>query len=312
MKNLLILFLLAFPFFAGAQKTHTVGPKESLFSIGRLYSVHPRELAEYNHISFEGGLTIGQVLKIPGKPSMAPVGEAAPAPPAPPAKTEAAKPAVVKTEKKAAGSAPVYHTVAPKEGLYGISKHYNITIEQIKQWNQLQGDALDIGQQLIVGYNGNSAPVASTPEPAKPAPVAKVQPEPQAKAEPIAPVVTSTATAPKAEPVKTVTDAKGGFFKNLYNEAEGGKNGHTRTGTAGVFKSTSGWEDGKYYCLHNTAPAGTIVKITNTLTQKSVYAKVLDLIPDIRQNETVVIRVSNAASGALGGSMEDVSCVVEW
>ena len=61
-----ILFSLLFlPLFVLAQKTHTVGPKESIFSIGRMYDVHPRELAEFNNISFETGVKIGQVLNIP-------------------------------------------------------------------------------------------------------------------------------------------------------------------------------------------------------------------------------------------------------
>ena len=67
MKNLFSLILFLFPLFAMAQTTHTVAAKESLFSIGRLYNVHPRELASYNNIAFETGLTVGQVLKIPVK-----------------------------------------------------------------------------------------------------------------------------------------------------------------------------------------------------------------------------------------------------
>ena len=72
MKKLFFL-LLVLPVFAWSQKTHTVAPKETLFSIGRQYNVHPRELAEYNKIAFETGLTIGQVLKIPSKTTMAPL-----------------------------------------------------------------------------------------------------------------------------------------------------------------------------------------------------------------------------------------------
>ena len=55
------------------------------------------------------------------------------------------------------------------------------------------------------------------------------------------------------------------------------------TGSGGTFKSTSGWQDGKYYCFNNDAPPGAIIKVTDNLTNKSVYAKVLDAIPDIKQ-----------------------------
>ena len=43
-----------------------------------------------------------------------------------------------------------YHTVQSKEGLYTISKKYGITVQQIKDWNNLTSNNLSIGQQLIV------------------------------------------------------------------------------------------------------------------------------------------------------------------
>ncbi len=92
----------------------------------------------------------------------------------------------------------------------------------------------------------------------------------------------------------------GGIFKNLYNQQNQSGKERSETGLAGIFKSTSGWDDGKYYCLHNTAPAGSIVKITNTANGKAVYAKVLDLIPDLKQNNNLVVRLSNAAATELG------------
>jgi rare lipoprotein A (peptidoglycan hydrolase) len=48
------------------------------------------------------------------------------------------------------------------------------------------------------------------------------------------------------------------------------------------------------------ATPGTIVKITNNANGKSIYAKVLDLMPDIKQNNGLVICVSNAAADVLG------------
>jgi LysM repeat protein len=69
--KILLFILLLFPVLAFAQKTYTVGPKETLFSIGRSLNIHPRELAEYNNISFETGVKIGQVLKIPAVKKMA-------------------------------------------------------------------------------------------------------------------------------------------------------------------------------------------------------------------------------------------------
>ncbi|MEO6134961.1 MAG: glucosaminidase domain-containing protein [Ginsengibacter sp.] len=43
-----------------------------------------------------------------------------------------------------------YHEVLPKEGLYSISKKYGVTVSQLKEWNNLQGDHLQIGQRLLI------------------------------------------------------------------------------------------------------------------------------------------------------------------
>ena len=83
-------------------------------------------------------------------------------------------------------------------------------------------------------------------------------------------------------------------------------------GSAGVFKSTSGWADNKYYCLQSGALPGTIVKITNTGNGKFVFAKVLDNIPDIKQNEGLLIVISNAAADALGATEANFTCSVNY
>jgi LysM repeat protein len=51
---------------------------------------------------------------------------------------------------KAAAVKNITHTVQAKEGLYSISKKYGITVQQLKEWNNLSSEALSVGQQLIV------------------------------------------------------------------------------------------------------------------------------------------------------------------
>ncbi len=309
MKNLIAFIIFLLPLFCPAQKTHTVAAKESLFSIGRLYNVHPKELAAYNHISYEAGLTLGQVLKIPAKKNSTPVADAA-AITAPVKKEAAATVPVKKAATKAA--APVYHTVAKKEGLYSISKKYNASIADIKKWNNLSSEALSEGMNLIVGYSSTASPVQ------------EVVAAPAAKKEPAAAKVAEIKTeikVPVKEPAKIVkqeaenkmtVDFKGGYFKSLYDKQTGNNKVAEEKGMAGIFKSNSGWDDGKYYCLHNTAPAGSYIKITNSSTQKSVYAKVLDLIPDLKQNNKLIIRISNAAAAELGAGSADFNCSLNF
>lgn len=60
--------------------------------------------------------------------------------------------AMVKTKKTAVvQTAEIkYHEVQAKEGLYGISKKYGVSVQQLKEWNNLSSDNLSVGQQLIV------------------------------------------------------------------------------------------------------------------------------------------------------------------
>ncbi|HET7117224.1 MAG TPA: glucosaminidase domain-containing protein [Hanamia sp.] len=42
------------------------------------------------------------------------------------------------------------HQVLPKENLYTISKKYDITVKQLKEWNNLESNHLQVGQSLII------------------------------------------------------------------------------------------------------------------------------------------------------------------
>ncbi len=294
-KLLLILFLL--PLMAMAQiRTHVVKAKESFSSIGRLYDVNGRTLAEFNKLDYEGGISIGQVLKIPkstGNETIdKPVSE------------------IVKSTPAAVGTGqPIFHTVLAKETLYAISKLYpQATIDRIRLWNNLPGNDVSEGAQLIVGYtNANPVKTSTTPKPE----------------------VKNTSAIPEKPVVKTVVKEKdkieeikeddepntemavggtGGYFSKNYD----GNSGEQQKGKAGIFKSTSGWEDSKYYCLHNSARAGTIIKVINPANDKYVYAKVLDVIPDISQNKDVILRLSNSAADVLGVSGSQFTCKVEF
>ena len=56
--------------------------------------------------------------------------------------------------------------------------------------------------------------------------------------------------------------------------------------------------DKKYYILINNIPEGTVVKIESN--QKVVYAKVLGALPNIKEDDGLLLRISNAAAAVLG------------
>jgi hypothetical protein len=157
-----------------------------------------------------------------------------------------------------------------------------------------------------------STPAATTPVTAPvhvtPAPVPVTTPSGASKAPattattPSAPAPSGTSKAPAttttATPAASTPPAphfNGGAFR-----ADFADGGHSATGPAGVFKSTSGWQDGKYYALMNNGTIGAIVKITDPASGKSVYAKILGQLPDMKESAGLTIRISNAAAAELG------------
>ena len=334
MKKLLFLFFLS-PLFTMAQDkplvaegispglyvTHKVAPKENYYSIGRVYNISPKDIAPFNNLVLENGLSLGQLVKIPlNSTNFFQSGDA-----------EADETFV-----------PVYYTVKDKEGLYRVAvNHNNLPLETLKQWNNIKGDAVKNGTKLIIGYlkvktelsalakNGTGTSISSNA-------VAAVKPEEKKITEPEKKLVTTTEPKP-AEPALSKAEKKaaakaakeaatvetkkivsektisGEGFKNTYESQIKNTETAVAEGTAGVFKSTSGWADKKYYCLHNTAVAGTILKITNPANRKFVFAKVLDLMPDIKQNEGLLLLVSNAAAAELGvAEGSSFSCLINY
>jgi len=114
--NLLIL-LLCFTFTTLAQSTkkHTVKKGETLFSIAKQYNVEVQQLKEWNNIQ-DNELEVGQTLIV----------------------------------KKGQPKNTVTHTVQPNETLFSISKEYNVSIAELKTWNNLSSNNLQVGQKLTI------------------------------------------------------------------------------------------------------------------------------------------------------------------
>lgn len=113
---------------------------ETLYDISQKYGVMLQYLYSYNTISAGDYLVEGT--KIYLRPPASGQLVAANVPP---------KVTQVKNEEQLSSPAKkITYTVQPKESLYGISKKYGVTVDDIKRWNNLTSDNLQIGQQLII------------------------------------------------------------------------------------------------------------------------------------------------------------------
>jgi hypothetical protein len=290
---------------------HIVDAKENWYSVGRLYNISPKEIAPFNGATLSKPLEIGEHLKIPLTSLN-----------------------FSQTGLKAAGESliPVYHTIQPKEWMYHISVQYNkVPIENLEKWNHITRDQAKSGMQLIVGYLKVKTALSALASGIKDQPTANgsvslpkkeeekttsngvlpqvVKDEKKLEGPPTNQVpvpVTEFKTAENKPstgiPANTVTATSnvirhsgGGYFGTEYI-----RDNKTLTGQAGTFKSTSGWQDSKYYALMNNVPVGTIVKVTSPATNKTIYAKVLGQLPEMKESTGLSIRISNAAAAEIG------------
>ncbi len=105
---------------------------ETLLDIAQQNGVQLEYIASYNNITKNTVVQEGAQLNLQ------------------PYKQVAVAPIKKTAEKQTISASVKYHEVQAKEGLYGISKKYGVSVQQLKDWNNLESDSLSIGQQLIV------------------------------------------------------------------------------------------------------------------------------------------------------------------
>ncbi|PKP19662.1 MAG: hypothetical protein CVU05_10890 [Bacteroidetes bacterium HGW-Bacteroidetes-21] len=125
--------------------THSVEKGETLYSIAKRYNCKIEEITLWNPETKEG-LKKGQVLKI--------------------YKTEPEKintNQTIETPPIDLKSQTKHHVVQDKETLYGISKQYNLNIQDIEKYNPwLSGNSIKKGDTLLLSFT--EKPIINTPD----------------------------------------------------------------------------------------------------------------------------------------------------
>ncbi len=207
---------------------HIVKSGETLYAISKIYDVSVDQIIEWNHLK-STGLDIGQKLLINGES---------------PIKVTAANEISDKGNKT--------HLVAQGEGLYGIARIYNISVDDIIKWNQLQSTSLKLGQKLIVGINAEGNYVHPTK------------------------IDTAQVSLSRRYEVEKIIES-------------------------GVASTIEGSENTiKYLALHRTANIGSIIAVRNEMNDQMVFVRVIGKLPNTGVNTKVVIRISDAAYKKLG------------
>lgn len=275
---------------------HEVGERETLYGLSKRYGVTVARVLQFNP-SADGGLEVGQILKIPYQPK---------------SRVQTAEGTV--------------HKVQPKETLFAISRMYNVTVDDIKTWNNLKDNSLSTGQELLIKKGTTAATKVTEPQKstngvhtvaagetlyslsrlysvtvdqirewngltsselklgqslvvADPNKSGKVMPVETTKAEPVAvtPVVTT--------PIQIA-------------ESVAGTDEVRESGLAELIEGTEG--NRKYLALHRTAKTGSILKVRNELNNREVFVRVAGQLPNTGVNDKLVIKISKSAYDRLG------------
>ncbi|GAA4296000.1 LysM peptidoglycan-binding domain-containing protein [Nibribacter koreensis] len=322
--------------------THKVEPSETLYALSRKYGVPVGQIVAAN-TNIEKAIHVGQIVLIPTKTTAAPVKTVAAVPAAKPAATAkapaatAAVPAASKTYVVDAKGNRI-HTVLPKQTLYAISRLHQVTLDNLKKWNNLTDNTVEIGQELIVGTGDKPNAQAAAKKPiyvpekdddvtmpkqagTTPAATAAVTPEKPATpaatpsksgvkpvtAKPAIPATITKPVAAKTETPKPETPAVPPAKPVAKAET---KENETVTTEYSARVSESGMaeaidqkiDNNKFLALHKTAPVGTIMAVKNPMNSQTVYVRVIGKLPETGENEKVVIRLSKKACQQIGAN----------
>lgn len=111
-----VILLGFFSLTAMAQNTtHIVQKGETLFSIAQQYNVEVQQLKKWNDIQADE-LSVGQTLVV----------------------------------RNSEPEERLVHTVQPQETLFSISKQYNVSIAELKSWNNLESNNISVSQKLTI------------------------------------------------------------------------------------------------------------------------------------------------------------------
>lgn len=250
---------------------HKVAPKESYYSIGRLYNVPPKDIISYNN---NISLNIGTLLKVPTNRAFQ--------------RISAAKTAVA--SKETASGEIIEHKVEAKESLFSIAKKFGTTVDNIKQLNKLTNINLSIGQVLKIKPDDTIKPSTATVIADIKAPPVVAPPPAQAQKSQLPPPPTQSAVSETTHVELAKPKARVGRL---------GVTERSEKGVAVAFEDAA-LDSSKMLALHRFAPVGTIVRVTNPMTDRVTFVKVVGKFTENESTKEAIIVLTKATADQLG------------
>ncbi|MDE1193340.1 MAG: LysM peptidoglycan-binding domain-containing protein [Arachidicoccus sp.] len=264
---------------------HTIKDGETLTKLANKYGTTVGDIMRLNQMTTSSKLSIGEEVKIPTSQA----------------------------------SKETTHVVAKGETLYSIAKKNHITVAQLRDWNNIPDNTIKDGQTLrLTAPDNNSTKddasnIASSSQEKNTSAADNSASANTVAASQISADDNAKQRSSDAETETSQTSVNNnpdeGVFGVTYQSKANGTELITK-GTASIFKSASGWEDKKYYILMNDIAPGTIVKVQ--ANGKTVYAKVLWNLGNVKENQGLSYRISDAAASVLNLSGNTFDIIVSY
>lgn len=183
-------------------------------------------------------------------------------------------------------SPAVQYKVSAGETLYGIAKRFGSSVDEITKLNNLTSTNLAPGQMLTV----KAAVVAATPPPVQVQAAAPVATQPVHQEMP----VTKRDSPTVLIPANDSANSEHHLNSNRYGLFEKNEKG------AATWIDDTSLDPNKKLVLHRTAPVGTVIKITNPMTNRTTFAKVVGRFTDSEATKDVIIVMTKNVADSLG------------
>ncbi len=230
---------------------HVVKPSETLYFISKLYEVSVEDIKKWNNLE-RNELNVGQKLRIIKK----------------------AQNKVQKDTNKGGN----WHIVKAGETLFAVSRQYDVTIDQLRKWNDLSNNRISVGQRIKVSEHADEVERATDVKDV----TKDIIKNPEKIVRPPEKIV-KVGEKRDTEVVRTTSSS---YVRKVEN------------GLSAMIQGST--ENKKYLALHRTAEIGTIMQVRNEMNNRVVFVRVLGKLPDTGENNNILVRISKAAYERLG------------
>lgn len=256
---------------------YKVKTSQTLASLAQQFHVPPALLSETNNMNLEKNVAAGSKVYIPiGSYNLA-------------------------SARQIANAQPIYYISNGADNFRRIARYSKTSSRAIQELNNYYYYEMYKGQILLVGWVLHDANTIinksnmTVSDGLKPTSSISANNAVTAQKNVIYVVDGDTIRPGTQMSADTLSEGEQLFQQQTYN----GESVTEEKGTAAFFNRTSRNSSGIYFAFHNTAKKGTIIKVYNPGTRKTIYAKVIGTVPTTPNFHNAIIGLSTDAKKEL-------------